>query len=76
MGFVIWSFTVHEKSSLLVVARNSPAAHLNKVHVIPGHVDLFVEGMPLFSCARATCVLRESLRAVLRLEPTRASTRL
>jgi hypothetical protein len=35
MGFVIWPFTVHEKSSLLVIARNSKAADLDDIKGLP-----------------------------------------
>ena len=34
MVFVIWPFTVQEKSSLLVIARNSRAADLDDIHII------------------------------------------
>jgi hypothetical protein len=34
MGFVIWPFTIQEKSSLLVVARHSRAADLDDIHII------------------------------------------
>jgi len=46
MGFVIWSFTVHEKSSLLVVARNSRAADLDDIHIITRNTQLPVKSKP------------------------------
>jgi hypothetical protein len=46
MGFVIWPFTVHEKSSLLVIARNSKAADLDDIHIIARNTQLPVKSKP------------------------------
>jgi hypothetical protein len=43
MGFVIWPFTIQEKSLLLVVARHSRAADLDNIHIIARNTQLPVK---------------------------------